>query len=89
MSDAPIWSETIHAALTWRQDGVLTGQSNLFVNGLFVGAVYQLKRHYDPGWRSFAVAVEGGADLEGTPHPTESAAKDALVDAVVRELGQK
>jgi hypothetical protein len=84
MSDAPVWSETIRVALTWR-DGCLNDDDvALYLNGLCVGFVQMHKTTRALAYRAWIISNDDGHSIGW--FPTEGTAKDALVDAVVRAL---
>jgi hypothetical protein len=82
MSDAPVWSGTIRVALTWR-DCRIEGGFDLILNGFCIGYVYH-RRSSDKMWAAEISTSSNGKHIG--LFSSEQSAKDALVDAVVREL---
>jgi hypothetical protein len=76
MSDAPVWSETIRVALTWRDDYLLLN------GGICVGSVYDGEE--DCFCANLLIDDEGGEVIVGFPN--KQSAKIALVEAVKKEL---
>jgi hypothetical protein len=83
----PVWINTIRVALTWREQATKTPDFALYINGLCVGTVFESYLvGADKSWASWLNDEGSGRTI--SRHPTEAAAKTALVEAVVRELMQ-
>jgi hypothetical protein len=84
MSDAPVWSETISVALTWRKDAWGEEGRALYLNGLCVGFVQRHKTKLVLAYRAWIMSDDDGQSIGW--FPTEDMAKAELVEAVKKEL---